>query len=45
MYELKKLLLEVKKCSAELAEKQQLVDAAEAAVHEEKALIGQCVLV
>eukprot|EP01036_Dinobryon_divergens_P026564 gene26564-35232_t len=40
VYELKKLLLEVKKCSAELAEKQQLVDAAEAAVHEEKALIG-----
>ena len=44
MYELKKLLLEVKKCSAELAEKQQLVDAAEAAVHEEKALIGQYLL-
>lgn len=42
MYELKKLLLEVTKCNAEMGEKQKLVNDAEAVLQEEKALIGQC---
>ena len=42
MYELKKILLDVKKCEVEMNEKQQLVSAAETALHDEQARIGEC---
>ena len=42
VYELKKILLDVKKCEVEMNEKQQLVSAAETALHDEQARIGEC---